>query len=77
MRSDEGVDERIDEGVVLRRFGNVERMENDRFAKRVYVGECADSRSVGRLWKIWIDNVKYCLKKKLCDVRQAKRMVQD
>ena len=31
-----GVDERIDEGV-LRWFGNVERMENDRIAKRVYI----------------------------------------
>ena len=40
-----GVDERIDEGV-LRWFCHVERMENDRIAKRVYVGECAGSRSV-------------------------------
>ena len=29
-------------------FGHVMRMENDRIAKRVYVGECAGSRSVGR-----------------------------
>ena len=34
-----GVDEKIDEGV-LRWFGHVERMENDRIAKRVYVGVC-------------------------------------
>ena len=33
------MDERIDEGV-LRWFGHVERMENDRIAKRVYVGLC-------------------------------------
>ena len=32
-----GVDERIDEGV-LWWFSYVERMENDRIAKRVYVG---------------------------------------
>ena len=32
------VDERIDEGI-LRWFGHVERMEKDRIAKRVYVGE--------------------------------------
>ena len=31
---------------VLRWFGNVETMENDRIAKRVYVGVCAGSRSV-------------------------------
>ena len=34
-----GVDDRIDEGV-LHRFGHVERMQNDRIGKRVYVGEC-------------------------------------
>ena len=42
-----GVDERIDEDV-FRWFGHVERMENDRIAKRVYVGEYAGSHSVGR-----------------------------
>ena len=35
-----GVDERIDEGV-RRWFGHVERAENDRTAKRVYVGDCS------------------------------------
>ena len=40
-----GVHERIDEGV-LRRFGHVERMENDRIAKKVYVRECAASCSL-------------------------------
>ena len=42
-----GVNERIDEGV-LQWFGGVERMENDRIAKRVYLGECAGCRSLGR-----------------------------
>ena len=51
-----GVDEKIDEGV-LRWFGSVERNENDRIAKIVYVGECADSRSVGRHRKRWADTV--------------------
>ena len=37
-----GVDERIDEGV-LRSYGHVEGMENDRTAKRVYVRVCASS----------------------------------
>ena len=45
-----GVDERIDEG-------HVERMENNRFAKCVYVGKCACRCSVGRLQKRWIDTV--------------------
>ena len=34
---------RINESV-LRWFGYTEGMENDRIAKRVYVGECAGSR---------------------------------
>ena len=38
-----GMDEKIDEGV-LRCFGHMVRMENDRIAKRVYVGECAGGR---------------------------------
>ena len=42
-----GADEKIDE-CVLRFFGYVEKMENDKFGKRVYVGEGAGSRSVGK-----------------------------
>ena len=38
-------------------------MENERIAKRVYVGECAGSRSLGRPLKRWIDTMKDCLKK--------------
>ena len=53
------------------------KIERDRIAKRVYVGECAGNRSVGRSRKRWIDTVKECLRKKGLDVRQARRMVQD
>ena len=44
-----GLDERIYE-VVLRWFGPVQRMERDRIAKRVYIGDYAGNRSVGRPW---------------------------
>ena len=71
-----GLNEMVDEGVI-RWFGHVERIERDRIAKRIYVGECAGSSSLGRLRKKWIDTVKECLKKRGLDVRQAKRMVQD
>ena len=54
-----GLDERIDEGIV-RWFDHVERMERDRSAKRVYVGECAGSRSLDRQRKRWIDTLKEC-----------------
>ena len=57
--SKEEVDERIDESV-LRRFVHIERMGNDRIAKRVYIG----SRFVGRPCKRWTDSVNDCLKKK-------------
>ena len=36
--------------------------ERDRIAKRIYVGECAGSRSVSRSRKRWIDTVKETLK---------------
>ena len=55
----------------------VVQMERDRITKRVYVGECAGSHSVDRLWKRWINTVKECLKKSGLDIRQAKIMVQD
>ena len=71
-----GVDEKIVEGV-LRWFGHVERMETDTIVKRVYVGECVGSPSVGRPRKRWIDTMKDCLKKRGLDVRQARRMVHD
>ena len=50
----------------------MERMESDRITKRVYVGECAGSDSVGRPWKRWIDTVKECLKKKRCGCQASK-----
>ena len=54
----------------------MEKMEINRIVKRVYVGECAGSHSVGRPEKRWIGTVKECLKKRGLDVRQARRMVQ-
>ena len=70
------VDERMDEGALCR-FGHVERMENDRMAKGVCVGECADSCLVGRPHKRWIDTVKDYLRKRGLGVGQAGRMLQD
>ena len=47
VRSNEGKDEKTDEGV-FRWLGRGERMENNRIAKRVYVVKCAGSFLVGR-----------------------------
>ena len=71
-----GVDERIDE-CVFWWFRHVERIEIDRIAKRVNVGECAGSCLVDRLGKRWIDIVKECLRKGGLDIRQGRRMMQD
>ena len=68
-----GAVERIDESV-LRWFDHVERIENDMFAKRIHVQECAGS--VGRPRKRRIDTVKECLTKRGLDVTQVRRMVQ-
>ena len=68
-----GVNKKIDEGV-LRWFGHVERMKNDMTAKRVFVGECAGSLSVGRPRKRWIDTVNDCLRKRDLDVRQSREL---
>ena len=56
----------------LRWFGHVERIENDRIGKMVYVGKC-----VGGPRNRWIDTVKERLKKRSLDVSHARRMVHD
>ena len=47
----------------------MERIEKNRIAKSVYVGECAGSHLVGRPRKRWIDTMNECLRKKGLDVR--------
>ena len=69
-------DERVDEDV-LQCFGHAERMENDRIAKRIYVGEGAGIRSVGCPQKKWIDTIKGYLRKRGLNIRQTRKMVQD
>ena len=64
---------RIDESV-YRLFDHIERMRNDRIAKRVYAGECMGSRLVGQPQKMWIDSVSDFEKRNL-NVEQARMMV--
>ena len=52
----------------------MERIENDKFARRVYVGGCTGNRL---LRKRWIDGMKECLRKRSLYVGHARRMVQD
>ena len=52
------VDERIDESV-LKWFGQIEIMGNDRIAKMMHLGDCVESCLVGR-WRKWsTDSGKY------------------
>ena len=46
-------------------------------AKRIFVGECAGSRSAGMPKKRWTDTVKECLKKRALDIRKARKIVED
>ena len=50
-------------------------MESNRIVKRVYVGECAGSHSLGKPRKRWIDTMKEYLRERGLDIRQARRMV--
>ena len=52
-------------------------MKKERIAKRVYLGECVGSHSVGRSRKRWTDTMKDCFRKRDLDVMQARRRVQD
>ena len=70
-----GVDERIDESL-LRWLCHVERMEIDMITKRLYLGVCNGSRSVGWPRKSWIDTVRDCLRKRGLDVKQGHRRVR-
>ena len=74
--SQKGVDEKI-YGDVLRWFGHVDRLENDRITKRVYVRVRTGSRSLGRPRKRWNDTVKDWLRKRALEVRRARKMIHD
>ena len=55
----------------------MEIIENNRITNRVDVGGRGGSRPVGRSRKRYIETVKDCLRKRVLNVRQARRMVQD
>ena len=61
------LDERIDDGM-LRWFGQVERIENDKIAKRVYGGECVGSHSWKKVVNCDADFQFY-----LCILNEARR----
>ena len=70
------VGQRMDQGV-LRWFGHVERMGDDRMAKRVYESDVRGVRRRGRPRKCWMDGVKEVLARKGLNIQEARVSVQD
>ena len=70
------VSQRMDQGV-LRWFGHVERMGNERLVKRVYESEVRGVRRRGRPRKSWMNGVKETLERKGLNIQEAKVSVQD
>ncbi|MEL7302024.1 MAG: reverse transcriptase family protein, partial [Pseudomonadota bacterium] len=71
-----GVGERMDQGV-LRWFGHVERMGEERLVRRVYDSDVRGMRGRGRPRKCWMDGVREVLNRKGLDIQEAKVCVQD
>ena len=70
------VSQRIDQGV-LRWFGHVERMGDERMAKRVYKSDMEGGRRRGGPRKCWMDGEKEVLARKDLIIQEAKVSVQD
>ena len=70
------VSQRIDQRV-LRWFGHVERMGDERMAKRMYESNVRGVRRRGRPRKCWMDGVKEVLARKGLNIQEAKVSVQD
>ena len=70
------VGEKMDQGV-MRWFGHVERMGDDRLVKRVYDSEVRGVRRRGRPRKCWMDGLKEILGKKGLNIQEARVCVQD
>ena len=71
-----GVSKKIDQGV-LRWFGHVERMGDERLAKRVYESYVRGTRRRGRPRKCWMNGVNELLERKGLSIQEAKVSVQD
>ena len=68
--------EKIDRGI-LRWFGHVERMGDERLVKKVYESDTNGTRSRGRPRRRWMDEVQDCVRRKGLTIQEAKVSVQD
>ena len=62
---------------VLRRFGHVERMDEYRMARRVFMAEVSGGRVRGRPRLGWMDGVKVALGNRGMAVEAARHCVKD
>ena len=62
---------------VLRWFGHVERMADERLVKRVYGSDIRGVRCRGRPRKVWMDGVHEILGRRGLNIQEAKECVQD
>ena len=70
------VSQRIDQGM-QKWFGHVERMGDERMAKRVYESDVRGVRGRGGPRKCWMDGAKEVLARKDLNIQEAKVRVQD
>ena len=73
---EKGVKERIGESI-LRWFGHLERMDESRLVKRVYMGECVGNKRRSRPRTKWIKSVKLCLEKRNLGLDEARGLVHN
>ena len=71
-----GVSQRIDQGV-LGWFGHVERMGDERMAKRVHESNVRGVRIRGYPRTFWMDGMKEVLARKGLNIQEEKVSVQD
>ena len=69
--SQRGVGERMDQGV-LRWFGHVERMGEERLVRRVYESNVRGARCRGRPRACWLDEVKRVLRVRGLGIQDAR-----
>ena len=65
------VSQRVNQGI-LRWFGHVERMGDERLVKRVYESEVRGVRRRGRRRKSWLNGVEDILERKDLNIQEAK-----
>ena len=61
----------------LRWSGHVERMEDNRLARKVYESEMQEPRCRGKPHKGWMDGVKEVLSERGLNSQEVKECVQD